>query len=420
VGTVVASTTSNSSGVYTLSNVGPGTYTIAEVVPSGWIITQPTNPPGTYTETSTEGGTTTGLNFGNFQTVALNGNVYNDLLGTGVYNKSDPYLAGWTVDLLDSSGNVLASALTSSSGAFSFTGVGPGSYGIAEVVQTNWVQTQPFYPVNYSVTTKSGANPGSFVFGDYADPAISPTAVIGNGQSGYTQTGTWLSSAGGYLGSNVLARTTNGRTPTATANFTFSNVTTGFYEIYITYAGANTYSSAAPYNVSNNGTVLGSLNVNQSLKVTQSQGLTQGSYGGVGWVELGDYQISSSANIVVQLNNKTPNGNYVDANGALIIYEAPLVVRASSPATSNSPKTVSVAALTGNTVSPSETTSGTSHSGTPTVSISGVIAPSAVHVIYNQGSQTTSTQSSGSLVDAVLGVIDGSVTNLISGKKKTS
>ena len=50
------------------------------------------------------------------------------------------------MDLEDSSGNVLASVLTDSNGNYSFTGVGGGSYQVAEVVQTNWVQTQPQFP----------------------------------------------------------------------------------------------------------------------------------------------------------------------------------------------------------------------------------------------------------------------------------
>jgi hypothetical protein len=56
----------------------------------------------------------------------------------------------------------------------------------------------------------------------------------------------------------------------------------------------------------------------------------------------------------------------------------------------------------------------------PTISISGVSAPSAVHVVYNQGSSSNGSQSSGSLIDEVLGVIDGSVKDLISGKKKSN
>ena len=77
-----------------------------------------------------------GLDFGNFKLITVTGDVYNDLDGNGLRGSGEPGLAGWTVDLEDSSGNVLATVLTDSNGNYSFTGVGGGSYQVAEVVQT--------------------------------------------------------------------------------------------------------------------------------------------------------------------------------------------------------------------------------------------------------------------------------------------
>ena len=45
--------------------------------------------------------------------------------------------------------------LTDSNGNYSFTGVGGGSYEVAEVVQTSWVQTQPLYPTVYTFTSRA-------------------------------------------------------------------------------------------------------------------------------------------------------------------------------------------------------------------------------------------------------------------------
>ena len=84
-----------------------------------------------------------GLNFGNFKAITVTGNVYNDLDGNGLKGSGEPGLQGWTVELEDSSGNVLAAVLTDANGNYAFTGVGGGTYEVAEVVQTNWVQTQP-------------------------------------------------------------------------------------------------------------------------------------------------------------------------------------------------------------------------------------------------------------------------------------
>ena len=156
-GGLVASTTSDSNGNYSFSNVPSEGLTVVEVVQAGWYLTQPVNPPGTYTIPAGSGDVS-GLAFGDFKEYTVSGNVYNDQDGNGLKGPSEPGLAGWTVDLTDSSGNVLASVLTDSNGNYSFTGVGPGTFGVAEVIQTNWVQTQPQYPTTYSFTGTSGHN----------------------------------------------------------------------------------------------------------------------------------------------------------------------------------------------------------------------------------------------------------------------
>ena len=64
--------------------------------------------------------------------------------------------------------------------------------------------------------------------------------------------------------------------------------------------------------------------------MTQAQGgRNEGSYGGVGWLELGTYSISSGTLNVVLGNNAS--GNFVDADGVLIIAHATLVRAACRP-----------------------------------------------------------------------------------------
>jgi protocatechuate 3,4-dioxygenase beta subunit len=69
---------------------------------------------------------------------------------------------------------VIATQTTDANGNYTFTGVGPGTLSLAEVVQTNWVQTQPLYPTVYTFTGKSGRNLTALNFGDHASPALSP------------------------------------------------------------------------------------------------------------------------------------------------------------------------------------------------------------------------------------------------------
>ena len=62
----------------------------------------------------------TGLNFGNYELVTYSGTVYNDLNGNGVIAPGDPGLPGWTVELLDSNGNVIATTTSAADGSYSF------------------------------------------------------------------------------------------------------------------------------------------------------------------------------------------------------------------------------------------------------------------------------------------------------------
>ena len=391
VGEVVATTTSNASGQYTFTNVGSGTYTIEEIVKPGWFITEPTNPPGTYTVSTPAGETLTGLDFGNFQLITVSGIVYNDLSGSGSASPSDPNLAGWTVDLEDTSGNVLASALSDSHGRFSFNGVAGGTYLLAEVVQTNWVQTQPFYPTVYTITSQSGKNATGLLFGDHASPALSPSNAISNGQPGYAETGSWSTALGGFNGTTRITATTSGNVATATASWTFAGLANGSYAVYVTYAGKSTYSAAAPFTVYDGGTSRGTVNIKQSILVTQSQGgLTQGSYGGVGWLKLGTYTINSGT-LEVMLSNKT-SGQFVDANGILIVpLSTPAIASLTSTGANGDDSTGLGTTPPIAATDQSQTRSTTVSATSTTVAISGVSAPNAVHVVYNQGATTSNT-----------------------------
>ena len=248
-GTLVATTTSSSSGHYSFANLTPGTYTIEEVVQAGWVITQPTNQTGTYTKTTISGNSLTGLKFGNFSSITASGNVYNDLDGNGLKSSGELGLSGWTVNLLNSSGTVLHSTVTDSNGNFSFTGLAGGKYQVAEVVQSNWVQNQPLFPTSYSFTAQSGIGIPALVFGDHASPVVSSARVIDNGQTGYSQTGSWSTATGGFNGSNRVASTVHGSKATATATWTFSTLKLGNYDVYVTFASSSGYDRASVYGV---------------------------------------------------------------------------------------------------------------------------------------------------------------------------
>src|SRR5208337_3081748 len=117
----------------------------------------------------------------------LSGEVYNDLNGNGSLDTGEPGLANWTVDLLDAaSSHVLATAVTDSLGDYTFTGVAPGTYTVAEELQGGYTQTAPPSPP-YSVTVAAGQTISDLNFGDFQDASITGTKytdLTGNGFSG--------------------------------------------------------------------------------------------------------------------------------------------------------------------------------------------------------------------------------------------
>jgi protocatechuate 3,4-dioxygenase beta subunit len=313
---VAGSVQTDANGNYSIANVGPGAYTVQEVLQPGCVQTAPALP-GSYALTTTSGANVSGDNFGDFQQVSIGGNAFNDLNGDGVQETGEPGLQGWTVQLLDNHNHVAGSAQTDASGNYAVTGVGPGTFTVAQVMQSNWVQTLPLYPTAYTVTTTSGQNVSSQNFGDHSATLLVPLQTIDNGQAGFSTTGTWTSQNGGFNGTNQYAATTKGSKNTSTATWDFTGLASGSYDVWITYWGNSAYATNAPYSAYDGSTSITTKTINQSILVTQSHvGRHQESYGGVGWLELGTFSISNELKVV--LGNKAKNQD-VDADGVLII-----------------------------------------------------------------------------------------------------
>ena len=132
--------------------MAPGLYTIEEVNQAGWYQTEPVNPPGTYTVQAISSTNPSGLDFGNFQLVNVTGEVYNDLNGNGNLDPGDPGLQGWTVNLLDPSGNTVATTTSDANGNYEFDNLFPGTFTVEEILQSGWTQTQPVNPDYYTIT----------------------------------------------------------------------------------------------------------------------------------------------------------------------------------------------------------------------------------------------------------------------------
>jgi probable HAF family extracellular repeat protein len=166
----------NSSGVYTISNVLAGNVHVSEILPSGFHVTAPAS--GSYTVTLNAGQTLSNLNFANTQLAQISGTVFVDANGNGKQDPSEPGLANQIVYLDLSNTGVLGpndpTAITNSTGAFAFT-VNPGSYVVRLQPASDVTITTPAGGA-YSVTVGEGGTNSSGLFGVQLPPppALSP------------------------------------------------------------------------------------------------------------------------------------------------------------------------------------------------------------------------------------------------------
>ena len=99
------------------------------------------------------------MNFGNFSPGTFTGTVYNDLNGDGIHEPTEPALEGWTIDLLNQAGTLVATTTSNAAGQYTFTDVSAGVYTIEEIVQTGWYITEPTNPPGtYTETAQSGSD----------------------------------------------------------------------------------------------------------------------------------------------------------------------------------------------------------------------------------------------------------------------
>jgi hypothetical protein len=100
---------------------------------------------------------------------SVSGYVFNDTNADGQRWMNEPGLSGWRayVDANNNGGFDYGekSALASWTGAFTITGVNPGTYRLRVVEQFNWRRTTPAVASSYLVTVQSGFGVSGFDFG---------------------------------------------------------------------------------------------------------------------------------------------------------------------------------------------------------------------------------------------------------------
>ena len=222
----IATVTTDSNGAYSFGSIGPGSYTVAVVTQSGYVASSAASLP----INTTSGQNLANRNFGEFRTVILSGEVYNDLSGNGTLDNDDPGISGWTVNLLNNSNNVVATAATTDgSGDYSFTGVGPGSYTVVEVLKAGYAETTS--PSGDSLTTTTGQNVTGLDFGNFQQWNVSGTLFEDSNQDGLLDGGETGLSGWTVNLSNGSNQVVASATTDSQGNYSFSNLPPGTYTI---------------------------------------------------------------------------------------------------------------------------------------------------------------------------------------------
>ena len=140
---VVATTTTNSSGVYTFNNVDSGTWSVrvvASTLPAGYTQTYDKDgvaTPHVATFTLSCNQTKTDIDFGYKGCGGSIGDrVWDDKDGDGVQDSGETGISGVTVQLYNSSNALIATATTNSTGKYTFSNLGSGTYTVKVVAST--------------------------------------------------------------------------------------------------------------------------------------------------------------------------------------------------------------------------------------------------------------------------------------------
>lgn len=181
--------------------------------------------------------------------------IWRDANGNGSVDSGESGIAGVTVDLLDNSGNVIATTATDANGNFTFSGVANGVYQV-QVTDTAHKLTDHYGTTSYAQSnlrtgiTVNNGNVSNTSFGYNVSRAIGDTVFNDNGAGGGTAgNGIQDGSEPGISGVTVLLYRDNGNgtfepggldgspvgtlTTDASGNYLFSGLSDGTYWVSI-------------------------------------------------------------------------------------------------------------------------------------------------------------------------------------------
>ncbi len=185
-GTALEATT-NESGQYEFLDLVSGSYSVSLQLPAEWEVVSPEF--GVYT-LDVVNGDLTGKDFGcDCAKMEISGVLWHDVNADGIRDAGDDGENGVTVELVDTSTDLIAYVATTEdadvdgqtvSGYYSFT-VPAGSYKVRTETRSGWVQTSPAseYSASYEeYDTLYGDNPRDFTFATSVSPVGAVTLKL--------------------------------------------------------------------------------------------------------------------------------------------------------------------------------------------------------------------------------------------------
>ncbi|MBL8397909.1 MAG: carboxypeptidase regulatory-like domain-containing protein, partial [Candidatus Accumulibacter sp.] len=257
-GTVVATQQTDANGNYLFSSLTPGTYSIQVTAPSGYsFTTQDVGVDGSDSDVNSTGNTVqTVLTSGESDRTwdaglvapkASIGNfVWEDKNYNGIQDAGESGIAGVTVKLLNSSGTVVGTTVTGSTGQYLFSNLNPGDYKVQVVAPSGYYVTKANQGTNDAVdsdadstgamtltTLTAGENDLTWDAGLYRKASIgdrvwddwNSNGIQDYGEYGIQNCKVWLysSSAGAWIASTYTDYY---------GNYKFTNLNPGDYYLW--------------------------------------------------------------------------------------------------------------------------------------------------------------------------------------------
>ncbi|MEQ1553672.1 MAG: SdrD B-like domain-containing protein, partial [Ferruginibacter sp.] len=160
----------DANGYYAFTNLKPGDYRVwanklaIDASSSIWAYTTSINAGDNQNNTNSDGQihinlmnewsnsltinliageTDNTIDFGMYKVSSIGNYVWNDVNANGVQDATEVGIAGATVNLLNATGTVINTTTTNASGAYSFTNLAPGTYGVGFVTPTGYSNASP-------------------------------------------------------------------------------------------------------------------------------------------------------------------------------------------------------------------------------------------------------------------------------------